>query len=549
MKGVAILSLRSEIHHRLFNAFKKKFVVDPMKFNVEIPPTGFGDYSSNIAMVNAKSLRMSPRKIAEELLGFLNDDWFEKLEIAGPGFINIHLNSNVYRDFLRLILRNDLPYPKIASKKVQLEYVSANPTGPLTVGHGRQAVIGDVLARAYKAVGFDVTREYYFNDAGRQMKMLGHSLWVRYHQLYGKEKEFSEDDYHGEYLIDVANEFAKEYGEKYLDVWNDEVQKIFTSFARDRMFKWIKRTLKELDVDFDVYFRESSLYESGTTEEAMKILKEKGYVYEKDGSVWFAVSKLIPDEEDRVIIRNNGEPTYFFSDIAYMLNKSRRGFERVYYIWGADHHGYIPRMKAAAKALGLNEEFFNVIIHQFVTLKSDGEIVRMSKRQGEFTTLEDLERRVGKDATRYFFAMLDPNTHLVFDIALAESRKMDNPVYYVQYAYARICSLMEKAREKGVSPDGGTLRTLGNDQEKNLVREMAEFPEVLTAVVEENKPQKLCNYAYSLAEKFHSYYNANKIVDEENPELSADRLSLCNGLKKTFEGVLSILGVDAPTSM
>ncbi len=543
------MSLRSQIHDKVLEAFQKSFASEPMNFNVEIPPSGFGDYSSNIAMVNAKLLKMAPREIARTLVRNMGDDWFEKVEIAGPGFINIHLSMNVYRSFLHSVLTKGLFYPQLTSKKIQLEYVSANPTGPLTVGHGRQAVIGDVLARVYRSLGVNVTREYYFNDAGRQMKMLGHSLWVRYNQLYGREEEFSKDDYRGEYLVDVAKEFAKVHADEYVGVWNNEVQSLFVSFARDRMFEWIKRTLKELDVEFDVYFRESSLYEMGTTEEVMKVLKEKGYVYEKDGSVWFAVSKLIPGEEDRVIIRKNGEPTYFFSDIAYMLDKARRGFDEAYYIWGADHHGYVPRMKAAAMALGLKEGFFNVIIHQFVTLKSGGEIVRMSKRQGEFTTLEELVKKVGKDATRYFFAMLDPNTHLVFDIKLAESKKMDNPVYYIQYAYARISSLLEKAKEKGVDIENGNLQSLENTQERALIREMAEFPEVLVTVAKESKPQKLCNYAYSLAEKFHSYYNANKIVYEENLELSADRIKLCLGLKKTFESVLSMLGVDAPTSM
>ncbi len=544
-----MLSLRSEIHDKLLEYFTQTYEITPANFNVEIPPEGFGDYSSNIAMVNAKKLRKAPRVIAQELSELLKKDkWIEKVEIAGPGFINLDISSEVYITFLKENLSGPA-YPKVGSEKIQLEYVSANPTGPLTVGHGRQAIIGDVLARVYKAVGYDVTREYYFNDAGRQMKMLGHSLWVRYQQLYGKEHDFSEDDYHGEYLVDVAKKFNEKYGNAYVDRWDDETQKIFMEFARDKMFDWIKRTLKDIDVNFDVYFRESSLYDSGTTEEAMKILKDKGYVYEKDGTTWFAVSKIIPSEEDRVIIRNNGDPTYFFSDIAYMLNKYRRGFKKVYYIWGADHHGYIPRMQAAAKALDLPDDFFNVIIHQFVTLKSGNEVVRMSKRQGEFTTLEDLTRRVGKDATRYFFAMLDPNTHLVFDIDLAESKKMDNPVYYIQYAHARISSLLEKAKEKGIEWEKGTLENLKNTQEKALVREMAEFPEVLTAVAKENKPQKLCNYAYSLAEKFHSYYNANKIVDEKAPELSADRIKLCKALGGTLREVLALLGISAPTSM
>ncbi len=542
------MSLRSELSDKITRKYLEIFETAPNDFVVEIPPEGFGDYSTNVAMVSARSLRMPPRKIAERITEALAEDpWFEKIEVAGPGFVNFKLSNGIYRETLAGYIEG-VTFPKAGNKKIQFEFVSANPTGPLTVGHGRQAVIGDVLSRVNAAIGYDVTKEYYFNDAGRQMRMLGHSLWVRYNNLYGNSLEFGEDDYVGEYLVPIAGEFASEHGEAYVDRWNDDVQKLFTAFARDRIFAWIKKTLGEVDVHFDVYFSESSLYENNLTGEAMKILEDGGYVYEKDGSLWFAVSGILPEEEDRVIVRNTGEPTYFFSDIAYMLDKYRRGFDRVYYIWGADHHGYIPRMKAASIALGMPEGFFNVIIHQFVTLKSGDEVVRMSKRQGEFTTLEDLIGRVGSDATRYFFAMLDPNTHLVFDVDLAESKRMDNPIYYVQYAYARINSLLKNASQKGVEWEGAALELIG-DEEARIVREMAELPEVLVSVADEQKPHKLCNYAYSLGEKFHSYYNDNKIVDRENPELSASRLNLCAGVKNVFGTVLSLLGVSAPEEM
>ncbi len=544
------MSLRSEIHDRLSKTFLEAFGVDARNFSVEIPPEGFGDYSSNIAMTNAKTLKMSPRQIAEKLSKFLKkESWFDEISIAGPGFMNFNLSKSVYLKTLSDTLR-EVKIPKVENKrKIQFEFVSANPTGPLTVGHGRQAIIGDVLSKVYQSVGYDVIREYYFNDAGRQMRMLGHSLWVRYEKLYGRDVEFGEDDYRGEYLADVAKKFADEYEDAYIDKWNEETQKFFTAYAREKMFEWIKKSLSDIDVNFDVYFNESSLYKNGTTDDAMKILKEGDFVYEKDGTTWFAVSKILPNEEDRVIVRKSGEPTYFFSDVAYMLDKYRRGFDRVFYIWGADHHGYIPRMQAAARALNLPNGFFNVIIHQFVTLKSGDEVVRMSKRQGEFTTLEDLVKRVGKDATRYFFAMLDPNTHLVFDVDLAESKKMDNPVYYIQYAHARISSLLENAIMKGVKWNNSSLEHLGNPMEFSLIREIAEFPEVILSIVNENKPQKLCNYAYSLAEKFHSYYNSNKVVDVENPQLSADRINLCLGVRNVLESVLSLLGVSAPKSM
>ncbi len=463
--------------------------------------------------------------------------------------MNFNLSKPVYLKVLSDTLR-EVKFPKVEKKeKIQFEFVSANPTGPLTVGTGRQAIIGDVLSRIYQSVGYDVKREYYFNDAGRQMRMLGHSLWVRYEKLYEKDVEFGEDDYRGEYLVDVAKEFASEHGDLYVDRWDEEIQKLFTVYARDKMFVWIKKTLSDVDVKFDVYFSESSLYKNKTTDDAMKMLKNGGYIYEKDGTTWFAVSKILPNEEDRVIIRKTGEPTYFFSDIAYMLDKYRRGFDRVFYIWGADHHGYIPRMRAAARALNLPRNFFNVIIHQFVTLKSGNEVIRMSKRQGEFTTLEELVKRVGKDVTRYFFAMLDPNTQLVFDVDLAESKKMDNPVYYVQYAHARISSLLENARVRGVKWDNPSLKGLDGPMDFSIIREISELPEVISSIVNENEPQKLCNYAHSLAEKFHSYYNSNKVVDMENPNLSADRISLCLGVQAVLESVLTLLGVNAPKSM
>ncbi len=543
------MSLRAEIHDRLSELFFEAFGKESADFVVEIPPEGFGEYSTNIAMANAKTLRTAPRQIANKLLELLSTvSWFTNVEIAGPGFMNFKLSKEVYHHVLAEFVE-EVKFPKLAREKVQFEFVSANPTGPLTVGHGRQAIIGDVLVRVYKSVGYDVTSEYYFNDAGKQMKALGHSLWIRYNAIYGESQEFEEDDYKGEYLVDVAKEFASEHGDAYVGKWDEKIQKLFTSYARDRMFDWIKRTLDKIDVKFDVYFSESSLYKKGVTDEAMALLKEKNYIYEKDGTIWFAVSKLLPKEEDRVIIRKNGEPTYFFSDIAYMLDKYQRGFKRVYYIWGADHHGYIPRMQAAAQALEVPDGFFNVIVHQFVTLKSGEETVKMSKREGEFTTLEDLVRRVGKDATRYFFAMLDPNTHLVFDVDLAESKKMENPVYYIQYAHARVVSLLKNAKEKGVSWENATFDNLTLPAEIDIIRFMAEFQEVVISVVNEHKPQKLCNYAYSLSEKFHSYYNANKIVDVENRHLSADRISLCVGVKNTLRTVLSLLGVSSPDSM
>ncbi len=542
------MHLKSLIREKISKTYFDLFGSDPVEFTIEMPPQNFGDYSTNIAMVCAKSVKMPPKKIGEKLMeAFRQDPDFEMVEMAGPGFLNFKLSNSLYRNLVQKYAKKiDLPKAKV--EKIQFEFVSANPTGPLTVGHGRQAIIGDILSRLNTAIGKHVTREYYFNDAGRQMKMLGHSTWIRYNELYGKKFEFEEDDYVADYLVDVAKSISDEYGDRYVDKWDNEIQSFFTSYASKKIFEWIKGTLDKLNVHFDVYFSEQMLYKTGLTWEAMKILKDGGYIYEKDDSTWFAVSKILPSEDDRVIIRKNGEPTYFFSDIAYMLDKYRRGFEKVYYIWGADHHGYIPRMTAVSKALGTPDGFFNVILHQFVTLKNGEEIVRMSKRHGEFVTLEDLINAVGVDATRYFFAMMDPDTTLVFDVDLAKSKRMDNPVYYIQYAHARISSLMKNAREKGIEYEDASLETISKD-EGMLVREMDEFQDVVITTVEQAKPQKLCNYAYSLAEKFHSYYTDHRIVDPENIEISKDRLKLCACVKNMLEITLSLIGVSSPDEM
>ncbi len=542
------MSLRSLIKEKILKNYFDLFGSQPADFVVEIPPQGFGDYSTNVAMVSAKNLKKSPKEIAGKLIDTMKDDkLFKQIEMAGPGFINFTLSTVIYHDVL-LKYTKKVEFPKVKAQKIQFEFVSANPTGPLTVGHGRQAIIGDILSRLNEAIGNKVTREYYFNDAGRQVRMLGHSTWIRYNEYFGKRFEFGEDDYVGEYLIDIAKKIADEYGNKYVDIWNDEVQSFFSAYATAKIFELIRSILSKLDIKFDLYFSERSLYESGLTKEALEILKKGGYIYEKDDSVWFSVSKLIPQEEDRVVIRKNGEPTYFFSDIAYMLNKYRRGFEKVYYIWGADHHGYIPRMNAASMALGIPDGFFNVILHQFVTLKSGDEIVKMSKRHGDFVTLEDLIDAVGVDATRYFFAMMDPDTHLIFDVELAKSKKMDNPVYYIQYAHARINSLINNAYEKGLSFEDAKLSNISKD-EGELIRELEEFQNVVLSAVEEKKPQKLCNYAYSLAGKFHSYYNDHRIIDPDNQELSKDRMTLCMAVNNVLESVLSLIGVSAPKEM
>ncbi|MCD6552038.1 arginine--tRNA ligase [Thermotoga sp.] len=523
-------------------------------FEVEIPPRKeFGDLSTNVAMKLAKQLKRNPREIAQEIVGVLNEDSiFDRIEVMGPGFINFFFSNRTLQEVVKTILEQREEYGSEnvgKGLKVQFEYGSANPTGPFTVGHGRQIVIGDVLSAVFKELGYDVTREMYINDGGKQIKLLAQSLWARYNQLLGVEKEIPEGGYRGEYLVDIAKELVNEIGDRYKGVWNEEVEEFFKSVALNRILSSMKNTLERMGSSFDVYYSEMSLIEDGTVEEVLKILREKNLVYEKDGALWLKVSAFV-EEDDKVLVRSDGTYTYFMTDIAYHYKKYRRGFARVYDIWGSDHHGHIPRMKAAMKALDIPDDFFNVILHQFVTLRRGGETVRMSTRAGEFITLDELLDEVGKDATRYFFAMVDPNNHMVFDIDLAKAKTMDNPVYYVQYAHARISNLFLNAEKKGVEfEEGKNLDLLGNEEERTLMRNLGMFTCVLKEVVKMFAPNRLTNYLQMLSESFHVFYTKHVIVAPENRALSNARLNLALATKIVLKKGLELLGVSAPERM
>ncbi|PLV59832.1 arginine--tRNA ligase [Thermotoga sp. KOL6] len=523
-------------------------------FEVEIPPKkDFGDLSTNVAMKLAKVLKRNPREIAQEIMRKLEKDHtFSKTETMGPGFINFFLSNEVLQEVVGTILVQKEAYGKENvgdGTKVQFEYGSANPTGPFTVGHGRQIVIGDVLSEVFKELGYDVTREMYINDAGKQIKLLTQSLWVRYNQLLGVEKEIPEGGYRGEYLVGIAKDLIKEVGDKYKNIWNEEVEALFREIALNRILSSMKDTLKRIGSSFDVYYSEKSLIEDGTVEEVLSFLKEKGLVYEKEGALWLKVSVFI-EEDDKVLVRSDGTYTYFMTDIAYHYKKYKRGFKKVYDIWGSDHHGHIPRMKAAMKALEIPDDFFNVILHQFVTLKRGGEVVRMSTRAGEFITLDELLDEVGRDATRYFFAMVDPDTHMVFDIDLAKAKTMDNPVYYVQYAHARISNLFVNAEKKGITfEEGKHLELLGNDEERTLMRNLGMFSTALKETATMFSPNRLTNYLQRLAESFHVFYTKHVIVDPENIPLSNARLNLSLATKIVLKKGLDLLGVSAPERM
>ena len=527
---------------------------EKVDYEIEIPPRKeLGDLSSNVAMRLARVLRKDPITVGLELAERLKaDTLFEKIEVVKPGFMNFFLSSETLRGVVKRVLEDGENYGKKdlgKGERVQFEYGSANPTGPFTVGHGRQIVIGDVLSNVFRELGYEVTREMYINDAGRQIKLLAQSLWVRYNQLLGLEMEIPEGGYRGEYLVDIARKVVEEVGERYKNVWNEEVERFFREKALSEILSNMKETLNKLGTSFDVYYSETSLIEDGTVKEVLSFLEEKGFIYQKDGAVWFKVSAFV-EEEDKVLIKSDGSYTYFLTDIAYHYRKYKRGFRKVYDIWGSDHHGHIPRMRAAMKALGLPDDFFNVILHQFVTLKREGKVVRMSTRAGEFVTLDELLDEVGRDATRYFFSMMDPNTHLVFDVDLAKAKTMDNPVYYVQYAHARVISLFHTAEKKGIAfVPGEGLELLGNEEERLVMRNLGIFESVLEDVAKSFAPNKLTGYLQTLAESFHTFYTKHTIVDPSNVALTNARLSLSLAVKTVLAKGLKLLGVTAPDRM
>ncbi len=527
--------------------------VDPVAFRIEIPPERkFGHFSTNVAMAYAKVLKKAPRQIAQALVSGLEAlPYMATVSIEGAGFINLFLKPSFFQESVLRILQGEYqsPLPLLAPESVQIEFVSANPTGPLTIGHGRQAVLGDVLSSVFQKAGVAVTREYYFNDAGKQMKLLSRSLWVRYNRLCGSEYLIPEGGYHGEYLAEIAERVYLESGAAYRDQWDDSIEVIFMERAKNEIFQMIKGTLEAIQIHFDVFYTEASLFRDGIVEEVLGQLKSREALYEKDQALWFKTSDF-EEDQDKVLIRSDGMATYFLTDIAYHYQKYRRGFSKVYDIWGADHHGHITRMNAAMKALSIPEGFFNVILHQMVSLRQNEEIVKMSKRAANFVTLDELVKKVGKDAVRYFFAMVDKDSQLEFNIDLALSRSMDNPVYYVQYALARIHSLFENALGKGFGyVENKDLGRLDSEDETFLIRDLLLFPEVIREICATQQIHRLTNYLYGLAYAFHNYYSGHVFVDLSQPELSNARLNLAAAFRKTIEEGLTLLGVSAPERM
>ena len=515
------------------------------------PKKEFGDFASNCAMQSARALRCNPRVLAQYIVENLDCPYVKKAEIAGPGFINFYLNPDWVYDMLARIVEAGENYgnlPKASDEKIQLEYVSANPTGPLHVGHGRGAAVGSALANLLKAAGYDVEQEYYINDAGNQMNNLARSVNARYLELLGKEIEFPEDGYHGHDIIDTAQRIINKYGDRFLQMEEAERLEEFKTIAYQEKLAALKEDLERFNVRFDVWFSEKTLHEANKIKEACDRLLEKGYMYEQDGALWLK-STAFGDDKDRVVIRDNGVPTYFAADIAYHANKFGRGFDRVINLWGADHHGYIARMKAAMQCMGYQPEQLEILILQMVRLLRDGQEVKMSKRTGQSVTLNELIDEVGTDAARFFFVMRSIDSQLDFDLDLAKKKSNDNPVFYVQYAHARICSIMRQVAEAGIEVQGkGDYKLLTEPVEVDLIKKLGEYPEMLATAARERAVQQVAHYVYDLAGLFHSAYNQCRILGV-NEDLQQARLAMVMAVGHVVRHALSILGVSAPEKM
>ena len=515
------------------------------------PQKAFGDFATNFALQAARNLHCAPRVIAGAIQEFLDCPSVEKVEVAGPGFLNFFLKEDWLSAALRNILAQGENYgnlPAKAGEKIQMEYVSANPTGPLHVGHGRGAAVGSALANLMKAAGYDVSQEYYINDAGNQMHNLAASVNARYLELYNIPCEFPENGYHGEDIVVTAKRIQKKYGDSFIHMPEAERLEKFQSIAKDEKLAALREDLEAFNCHFDVWFSEQSLHDAHKIEEAVAELEKKGYIYEKDGAKWFR-STDFGDDKDRVVIRDNGVSTYFAADIAYHRNKYERGFDRLINLWGADHHGYIPRVKAAMQALGYDPSHLEILILQMVSLYRNGELVKMSKRTGKSVTLNELIEEVGTDAARFFFIMRSMDSQLDFDLTLATEHSNDNPVYYVQYAHARICSILRQMADEKITLDpNADLSVLKEPIEIDLIKKLNDYTELIDTAALERAPHKIAHYTYELAGMFHSFYNQCRVLGVD-PALQQARLALITAVGNTLRHGLKILGVSAPEHM
>jgi arginyl-tRNA synthetase len=538
------------IREEIENFLKSKDVKN-LSFSFEKPKQKqFGDLSTNVAMQLAAILKSNPRQIASEIQSSIsrNPLYIDKIEIAGPGFLNFFISADNYYIQLFDIIKKQNTYglsDQGNGVKTQVEFVSANPTGPLTIGHGRQAVLGDTIARLYEAIGYEVTREYYFNDAGRQMRILGDSVRLRYLQQLGEKVDFPEDYYQGDYISDIAKQIKDEFGDKLKKEKNLD---LFTSKAEDAVFSDIKNTIARLKFKMDVFYNEKSLYDEGKIEEVVSALREKKLVAERDGAVWFLTSKLGKDQ-DRVIIKSSGEPTYRLPDIAYHVEKIKRGFDLIIDIFGADHIDTYPDVLLALNSLGHDETKVKVLIHQFVTLMEGSEKVKMSTRKANFVTLDELMDEVGEDVTRFFFLMRHMNSHLNFDLTLAKTQSDENPVFYVQYAHARICSIVRFGREKNITfKEDPDLTLLPSEEELDLIKHLIDFPATIEFSAINHEPHRLVHFLIETATLFHKFYTICRVITDDI-KLTQARLALCEATKVVIYNGCQILGISAPEKM
>lgn len=527
------------------------------QFIVEVPANkANGDFSSNIAMAGARAFKKAPRMIAQSIMDHidLSDTLFERAEIAGPGFLNFFLSQKYYSEIIKDIFKCGEDYGKSnfgESKRVLVEFVSANPTGPMHIGNARGGAIGDCLASVLDWAGYNVSREFYVNDAGNQIEKFATSLEVRYLQHFKDDIELPEDAYHGTDITDHAENFIKKFGDKYVDCESAERRKALVDFALPQNIAGLERDLGRYRITYDKWFKESTLHNDGSVEKIIDELKAKGVTYEQDGALWFKASEF-GNDKDIVLIRANGLPTYIVPDIAYHYNKLvTRGYDKAIDVLGADHHGYVPRMKAALTALGLDADRLDCVIMQMVRLVREGETIKLSKRSGKAITLNTLIDEVPLDAARFFFNLREPNSHFDFDLELAAKQSSENPVYYVQYAHARICSILKKANEQGVAlrtPTDDELLMLCSNEEKELIRHLSSLTGEIVAAAKAYDPAKITHYVVELATLFHKFYNAQRVMCDDEGLMQA-RLYLCRAVKDTIKNILTMLKITAPEVM
>lgn len=528
------------------------------QFNIEKPANkDNGDYSTNVAMAGARAFKKAPRMIAEAIVSCIDLDGtaFERVEIAGPGFMNFFLSQQFYSNVLKDVFSCGKDYGKSdygQGKRVLVEFVSANPTGPMHIGNARGGAIGDCLASVLDWAGFSVNREFYVNDAGNQIEKFATSLEVRYLQHYEPSVELPEDAYHGQDIVEHAENFIKEYGDKYVNADSKERRKALVDFALPKNIAGLERDLGRYRITYDKWFRESTLHNDGSVQRVIDALKEKGVTYEQDGALWFKASEY-GNDKDIVLVRANGLPTYIVPDIAYHYNKLvTRGYDKAIDVLGADHHGYVPRMKAALTALGLDASRLDCVIMQMVRLVREGETIKLSKRSGKAITLNTLIDEVPLDAARFFFNLREPNSHFDFDLELAAKQSSENPVYYVQYAHARICSIIKKAQEQGVelkTPSDDELALLNSKEEKDLIRHLSLLTDEIVSAAKSYDPAKITHYVIELATLFHKFYNAQRVMLDDNEGLMQARLFLCKAVKDTIYNILTMLKITAPEVM